>query len=134
MSELNLTGSIDLMKLEMVGTHTFKSRDGKSEKRCIVIPIEENDIYITEDECGKTKAAYFSLSINQRQSESERGETHYAKPVVKDKFTERFPELAEKRKKVYCGGFKPFVFEGGSAVNRVQAEVVERNENDDLPF
>lgn len=134
MSELNLTGSIDLMKLEMVGTHTFKSRDGKSEKRCIVIPIEENDIYITEDEFGKTKAAYFSLSINQRQSESERGETHYAKPAVSKKFAEQYPELAEKRRNTYLGDFKPFVFEGGNAVNSVEAPVVQPQPGDDMPF
>ncbi len=133
MNELNLTGSIDLMKLENVGTHRFPTKDGRGEKRCIVIPIEENDIYITEEN-GKTKAAYLPLNINQRQAVSERGATHYAKPGVGKQFAERYPELAEKRKKVYCGDFKPFVFEGGNAVNRVQAEVVERSENDDLPF
>lgn len=133
-NEINLTGSIDLMRLVNVGTKIFPTRDG-GEKRCIVIPIEENDIYITKDEMtGKTKAAYYGVNINQRREVSQHGATHYAKPSVSNKFAERFPELAEQRKNTYIGDFKPFVFEGGSAVNSVAAEFVQREEDDDLPF
>lgn len=131
-NELNLTGSIDLMRLEGVG---FKTIQGKTcAKRCIVIPVEDNDIYVSMDENLKAKAAYYSMGIYQRQSPSEFGATHYAKPVVSKKFAEINPELAEKRRNVYLGDFKPFVFEGGNAANKVQSDIVPPAENDDLPF
>lgn len=134
MSEVNLTGSIDLMRLQNVGTKVFPTKDG-GEKRCIVIPIEENEIFITKDEMtGKTKAAYLGLNINQRREVSKRGATHYAKPAVSKMFAEQFPALAEERRKSYCGDFNPYVFEDGNAANTVIAERVERRDDDDLPF
>lgn len=134
MSEMNLTGSIDLMRLQSVGTMDVPTRDG-STKRCVVIPIEENEIFITKDDMtGKTRAAYLSMNINQRREVSERGATHYAKPSVSKKFAEQFPDKAELRRGAYIGDFKPYVFDGGNAANTVVAERVERNDNDDLPF
>lgn len=134
MSELNLTGSIDLMRLQSVGTKDVPTKDGGT-KRCVVIPIEENEIFITKDEMtGKTRAAYLSMNINQRREVSERGATHYAKPSVSKKFAEQFPDKAELRRGAYIGDFKPYVFDGGNAANTVVAERVERDENDDLPF
>ena len=134
MNEINLTGSIDLMRLQSVGTKDIPTRNGDT-KRCIVIPIEENDIFITKDELtGKTKSAYFGMNINQRLEVSKFGATHYAKPAVSNKFAEKYPALAEERRNTYVGDFKPYVFEGGNAANSVAAEVVQRDENDDLPF
>lgn len=130
--EFNLTGSLDLMRLEGVG---FKTIQGKTcAKRCLVIPVEDNEIFVTRDENLCAKAAYYAMGVYQRQSVSEHGATHYAKPVVSKKFAEAFPELAEKRRKTYIGDFKPYVFEGGDAANKVQADVVTPAEDDDLPF
>lgn len=36
---MNLTGSVNLLKLEKAGIATIKN------KKCVVIPIEENDLY-----------------------------------------------------------------------------------------
>ena len=130
-NEVNLTGSIDLMRLEGVGFKTIKGET--CAKRCLVIPVEDNEIFISKDENLRAKAAYYSMGVYQRQSVSEHGATHYAKPVVSKKFADAFPEIAERRRKTYLGDFKPYVFEGGDAANKVQAEVVERDENDDLP-
>ena len=134
MNELNLTGSIDLMRLQSVGTMKVPTRDG-GEKHCVVIPIDENEIFISKDDMtGKTKAAYLGININQRREVGERGATHYAKPSISKKFAEKYPAIAEERRKSYCGDFKPYVFDNGNAANTVIAERVERNENDDLPF
>lgn len=130
--EFNLTGSIVLMRLEGVG---FKTIQGKTcAKRCLVITVKDNEIFVTMDENLRAKAAYYSMGVYQRQSVSEHGATHYAKPVVSKKFAEAYPELAEKRRKTYIGDFKPYVFEGGDAANKVQAEVVTPEADDDLPF
>ena len=132
MSEVNLTGSIDLLKLKNAGIITVPGKTAT--KRGVFIPIEDNDVFVTMDENLKAKSAYLGLNINQRREVSERGATHYAKPSVSNRFAELYPELAEERRKVYCGDFKPFVFEGGNAVNNVQAQEVVPQENDDLPF
>lgn len=40
---MNLTGSVNLLKLEKAGIATTKN------KKCVVIPIEENDLYVSMD-------------------------------------------------------------------------------------
>lgn len=132
-NEMNLSGSLDLIRMENACIITVPGKTAT--KRGVFIPIEENDIFVTKDEfTGKTKAAYYNMNINQRREVSERGSTHYAKPAVSKKFAEQFPELAEKRRNTYLGDFKPFVFEGGNAVNSVEAPVVQPQPDDDMPF
>lgn len=58
---MNLQGSIDLLKLELAGIATIKG------KKCLVIPIQENDIYINMNEDLRAKAAYLGLSIFERR-------------------------------------------------------------------
>lgn len=58
---MNLQGSIDLLKLEKAGIATIKN------KKCIVIPIEENDLYVSMDENLKAKSVYLGLNINERR-------------------------------------------------------------------
>ena len=70
---MNLQGSIDLLKLELAGIATIKG------KKCLVIPIQENDIYINMNEDLKAKAAYLRLSIFERREVSRYGKTHYVK-------------------------------------------------------
>lgn len=59
---MNLTGSIDLLKLEKVGIATIKN------KKCVVIPIEENDLYVSMDENLKAKAVYLKLILMSVES------------------------------------------------------------------
>lgn len=70
---MNLQGSIDLLKLEKAGIATIRN------KKCIVIPIEENDLYVSMDENLKAKAVYLGININERREPSRYGETHYCK-------------------------------------------------------
>ena len=56
---MNLQGSIDLLKLEKAGIATIKN------KKCVVIPIEENDLYVSMDENLKAKAVYLGININE---------------------------------------------------------------------
>lgn len=67
---MNLTGSVNLLKLEKVGIATIKN------KKCVVIPIEENDLYVSMDENLKAKAVYLNVNINERREPSQYGNTY----------------------------------------------------------
>lgn len=69
---MNLTGSIYLLKLEKVGIATIKN------KKCVIIPIEENDLYVSMDENLKAKSVYLGLNVNERREPSQFGKTHIA--------------------------------------------------------
>lgn len=75
---MNLTRSIDLLKLEKAGIATIKN------KKCVVIPIEENDLYVSMDENLKAKAVYLGVNINERREPSQYGKTHYCKQSYQD--------------------------------------------------
>lgn len=133
MSEINLRGSIDLLKLENVFTKTF---EGKTKTvKCLCIPIEDNDIYMTDDN-GKATHAFLGLHINQRRETSQYGKTHYCKQSLSTPFIEFNKELAEKKNGIYLGDFAPYTIESKNAVNRIEAPVAEltQDEKDDLPF
>jgi len=124
---MNLQGSIDLLKLELAGIATIKG------KKCLVIPIQENDIYINMNEDLKAKAAYLRLSIFERREVSRYGKTHY----VKQSFSTEFRESASKDvldNKPYLGDMKPFVFDSNNSAAIVYAPMENTDEKDDLPF
>ena len=73
---MNLTGSVNLLKLEKAGIATIKN------KKCVVIPIEENDLYVIMDENQKAKAVYLNVNINERREPSQYGNTHYCKQYL----------------------------------------------------
>lgn len=126
---MNLQGSIDLLKLEKAGIATIKN------KKCIVIPIEENDLYVSMDENLKAKSVYLGLNINERREPSQFGKTHYCKQSLSRKYRETNKTEAEAKSKVYLGDFKPYEFEGSSnAVASVEAPNAQIEDDDQLPF
>lgn len=126
---MNLQGSIDLLKLEKAGIATIKN------KKCIVIPIEENDLYVSMDENLKAKSVYLGLNINERREPSQFGKTHYCKQSLSRQYRETNKTEAEAKSKVYLGGFKPYEFEGSSnAVASVEAPNEQIEDEDQLPF
>ena len=122
----NLQGNINLLNLELTGIATIKG------KKCLVIPIEENDIYIGVDENSIAKSAYLSLSIFERKETGKFGDTHN----VKQSFSKEFREATPKdvlEKKPYLGNMKPLIFEAKNGAATVAAPI-EETEKDDLPF
>ena len=77
---MNLTGSIDLLKLEKTGIATIKN------KKCVIIPIEENDLYVSMDENLKAKSVYLGLNVNERREPSQFGKTHYCKQSLSKQY------------------------------------------------
>lgn len=126
---MNLQGSIDLLKLDLAGIATIKG------KKCLIIPIQENDIYISINENLKPKAAYLGVNIYERRETGKFGETHN----VKQSFSKEFREKVGKEvmdKKPYLGNMKPMEVKSNNAVQTVSAEEVPANDiqDDELPF
>lgn len=126
---MNLQGSIDLLKLEKAGIATIKN------KKCIVIPIEENDLYVSMDENLKAKSVYLGLNINERREPSQFGKTHYCKQSLSRQYRDANKTEAESKSKVYLGDFKTYEFEASSnAVAAVEAPNAQIEDDDQLPF
>lgn len=126
---MNLTGSIDLLKLEKTGIATIKN------KKCVVIPIEENDLYVSMDDSLKAKAVYLGVNINERREPSQYGKTHYCKQSLSRQYREAHKPETEAKAKIYLGDFKPYEFEGSSnAAATVEAPVEQVGDDSDLPF
>ena len=124
---MNLQGSIDLLKLEKTGIATIKN------KKCVIIPIEENELYVSMDENLKAKSVYLGLNINERREPSQFGKTHYCKQSLSKQY--RDANKTEAKSKVYLGDFKPYEFEGsGNAAATVEAPNAKIDDDDQLPF
>lgn len=123
----NLTGSIDLLKLNKTGIATIKG------VKCLVIPVQENDIFISADEDLKPKAAYLGLNVYARKEASQYGKTHYVKQSFSKEYREAYPQQVQD--KPFLGDMKPFVFENRNAAETVDApEVSTEDDSDNLPF
>ena len=84
-----------MLKLEKAGIATIKN------KKCIVIPIEENDLYVSMDENLKAKSVYLGLNINERREPSQFGKTHYCKQSLSRQYRDANKTEAESKSKVY---------------------------------
>lgn len=123
---MNLTGSIDLLKLKMAGIATIRG------KKCVVIPIEENDLYIGVDENLKAKSAHLGLSAFERREVSQYGKTHYVKQSFSKEYRESTPK-EELVNKPFLGDMKTFVIESRNGASSIEAPATT-TEDDDLPF
>lgn len=92
---MDLSGSIDLLKLHNSGMATIRG------VRCLVVPIEDNVLYITKDDTtGRAKACYLGLVIRERKEVDQWGKTHYCKQQLSKEFREGGnPEIIEQKKK-----------------------------------
>lgn len=122
MESINM--NVNLMKLSRVGVASIKGL------KCVVIPIVENDIFISMNEGGKAKSAYLNITAwANKNGVSQYGDTH----LVKQSFSEEF----KKSHAEYCqnanilGNGKPV--KTVSKVDEVQVEAVAPEESD-LPF
>ena len=122
MESINM--NVNLMKLSRVGVASIKGM------KCVVIPIEENDIFISLNNDGKAKSAYLNITAwANLNGVNQFGNSH----MVKQSFSEDF----KKTHAEYCqnanilGNGKPV--KSVSRVDDVHAEPVAPEESD-LPF
>lgn len=135
-------GSLNLAKLSNVGIMTIQG--ASCAKKCLVIPIEENDIFIkVEENTSREGQRYvdkkYCLGVEMYSSREtdQYGNTHYAKASVSKEYinTHSQEEVAE-RNKIYLGNFKPVQILNSNQVSTVDAPpaVPAYGSDDDLPF
>lgn len=140
MANVKLVGSINLARLQNVGIMNVKGQN--SIKKCIVIPIEDNDIYIkVEDRTTQDGAQYTSklyalgVEIYEKREVDQHGNSHHAKLATsKEWINKHTQQERDERNKVYLGNFKPMEIPSTNQAATVQAPFAEAQADDDLPF
>lgn len=126
----NLNIDLNLLKFDNAFISDIKGRE--MTKRCVCIPVGENDIYVSVDEAtNKPKGAYLHLTAWARKEEKFE-QTHYVVQSLSKEYREANPEAAKK--KPILGNGKPVQSQSStSAQNAVIANSTPAAE-DDLPF
>lgn len=121
----NLSIKLNLKKMSRVGVATIRN------VKCVVIPIEENDIFVSVDEAGKVKNIYLDLAawVN-RNGVSQYGDTHLIKMSYSEEFRTAHPGVVENSPIV--GNAKPLKV--GNAADIVDAPAVDIEDDNGLPF
>ncbi len=142
MSNYKLIGSVNLAKLNNVGIMSVKGKSG-AVKKCVVIPIEDNDIFVkvstkTRTDGQQYESRIFGLGVEcyEKKEIDQYGNSHYLKrSVSKEYLNSHSQEEVEAMNKTYLGDMKPVEIPSSNQASTIapQAEVVADNE-DDLPF
>lgn len=99
----NILGKINLLKFK--NASIVNAKIAGKEQRAVVVPIEDNDIYVSKGANGEVKGAY--LDFIAYESQGKYGESHTVKPnVPKEKRLAMSPE--EQRAIPFIGFLKPF--------------------------
>lgn len=129
----NSIAKIDLSKLSGFGISDLKGASG-SVKKCAIIPIEDNDIFIGQ------KGVYLSIDIIKSQSQTY-GDTHFIVRSKSKKERETEAQTGERVKLPIIGNVKPFAKKDGVENTQTQQSadldsilIPQIDNNNDLPF
>lgn len=140
----NFLGKMNFMKFKNACVINLKGNTG--EKKGVFIPIDDNHLFVSYDETGKTKAVYVDF-VAFESPNSRYGDTHGLKLSIPKEIRERMSE-EEQRNIPFFGNLKPYV-NGVPIGNTAQHEIVSHPQNtithtrpsqekqeevDDLPF
>ena len=99
--------------------------------RCLVIPVEDNNIFVTTDENNHPKAAYIDLTAWELKN-PKYDETHMVKQSLPKEVREKMTD-EEKKAMPILGGLKPVIFEKQNAASS-DAPFAQTQDLNDLPF
>lgn len=142
MSNVKLIGSVNLAKLKNVGIMGVTGKSGVK-KKCIVIPIEDNDIFIkvstkTRQDGQQYESRIYGLGVEcyEKMNVDQFGNSHYLKrSVSKEYVNSHSPEEVEAMNKTYLGDLKPVEIPSSNQAASIQPETVTAAaDDDDLPF
>lgn len=144
MSDNKLVGTINLAKLSNTGIMSVKGKTGIV-KKCLVIPIDDNDIYIkveekTNEKTGEvyiSKLYNLSIEIYEKREPDQWGNVCYAKlGTSKEWINTHTPAELEARNKVFLGNFKSVAIPSSNQSTMIDAPLMEPDpeEANDLPF
>ena len=126
----NFNAKINLMKLKRAGIMSIQGR-GET-LRCLVIPVEENHLFISSDEQNKPKVAYLDLTAWELRN-PKYDETHMIKQSLPKEVREQMSDEELKAQPI-IGGLKPFESEQQNAAGSCDAHFAQVSDYNDLPF
>lgn len=126
----DFNGKLNLLKLKRAGIMQIQGRNGVL--RCLVIPVEDNNIFVTTDENNHPKAAYIDLTAWELKN-PKYDETHMIKQSLPKEVREKMTD-EEKKAIPILGGLKPVIFESHNAASSCAAPIAQTQNSDDLPF
>lgn len=142
MKDEKLVGSLNLAKLSNVGIMTVKG--STTSKKCVVIPIEENDIFIkVENKTTKDGEPYvdkkfcIGIEIYECREKDQFGNTHYMKVSTSKDFINSHSQAdLDLRNKTYLGNLKTVAIPSSNQASTIEAPVAvaAEGEDDELPF
>lgn len=123
MSNLNI--DLNLMKLSRTGVASIHG------VRCLIIPTDENDIFVSADEKTlKAKAAYLHLTAwENKNGMSQYGDTHHVSQSFSKNFRESNADFCKNAPII--GNGKPVQSSSRVETQNFDSQV---DPNDDLPF
>jgi hypothetical protein len=125
----DFNGKLNLL-LKRAGIMQIQGRTGVL--RCLVIPVEDNNIFVTTDENNHPKAAYIDLTAWELKN-PKYDETHIIKQSLPKEVREKMTD-EEKKAIPILGGLKPVIFESQNAASSCAAPIAQTQNSDDLPF
>ena len=126
----DFNGKLNLLKLKRAGIMQIQGRSGVL--RCLVIPVEDNNIFVTTDENNHPKAAYIDLTAWEIKN-PKYDETHMIKQSLPKEVREKMTD-EEKKAIPILGGLKPVIFGSQNAASSCAAPIAQTQNSDDLPF
>lgn len=137
MADRKLVGSINLAKLDNAGVMNIRSQRTGVVKKCVVIPIEENDIFIkVEEKTSQNGERYTSkiygmgVEILERRETDQWGNTCYIKPYTSKEWIEKHTQQElEARNKIYLGNLKPVAIHSNNQADAMESPFIESEED-----
>lgn len=126
----NLRVSIDPLKMKC-GIMTIKSPKTGVEKKCLVLPIEDNDIYNKVGDDGKI-VIRITFDVWENAQVSQYGDTHMVKQSHSKEWNESHTDEDRKAEPI-LGNARPIVFKTIEQVKTPTADLAP-DKDDDLPF
>lgn len=129
MNEDNLRVSVDPLKMKcaILG---IKSKSGEV-KKCLVMPIEDNDFYNKVGDDGKVTVR-MTFDVWKNREVSQYGDTHMVKQSHSKEWNESHSDDDRKAEPI-LGNVRPIVLKTVEQVNVPVAEVVQEDDSE-LPF
>lgn len=118
---------LDLLRLQ--GAFTRNLKGNTTNKRCLIIPIDDNPgMFLGEKGCYLNAIAY-------ETQKNQYGDTHMVKPDIPKEVRERMTD-DERRNQPILGNMRPMQPQGGTVSGTMQASdfVNDQGDDNDLPF
>lgn len=130
MEKENFGIKLNALKYKNAGVASLKG--STATKKCLVIPIEDNNFFVSTNEDGTPKAVYLDLSAFALR-EPKYDQTHLVKQSLPKEVREKMSK-EELDAMPILGGMKAFENVSNNAADTCNAPTVSADNVDDLPF